>query len=296
MSLVSKAPPSLLLLAALALPAVGAQAQDAPRSDITVTGELPFDPAQATAGPQVQGIISARSGERLQVTTANGTSTTIALTEATKIKGNANLLGTRAKPTVATLINGLPVTIKTWQSGSGLVAREIKFKGGDLKTASMIHGGTNQRFEEQSAATLALRGRVGDIDQYNVKATTNVHFDTGKSELSEQAKAELCAAASQAQVTDNALMLVVGYTDVRGSDELNQKLSERRAARVTNYLQQTCGWKPYRMLTPTGMAKADPLADNDTPEGMAQNRRVAVNILVSKAVDGLQGAQTLSVR
>ena len=64
-------------------------------------------------------------------------------------------------------------------------------------------------------------------------------------------------------------------------------LSEKRAGSVINYLQQACHWKPYRMLTPTGMAKADPLASNDTPEGKAQNRRVSVNILVSKAVDGM---------
>jgi OmpA-OmpF porin, OOP family len=41
------------------------------------------------------------------------------------------------------------------------------------------------------------------------------------------------------------------------------------------------------MLTPTGMAKADPAAPNDTAEGKAMNRRVAVNVLVSKSVDGL---------
>jgi len=114
-----------------------------------------------------------------------------------------------------------------------------------------------------------------------------VHFDTGKAVLSEEDKANLCATASSAEATDNALMLVVGYTDSTGSDEFNQQLSEKRAARVINYLQQACHWKPYRMLTPTGMAKADPLADNETPEGKAQNRRVAVNILVSKSVDGL---------
>ena len=42
------------------------------------------------------------------------------------------------------------------------------------------------------------------------------------------------------------------------------------------------------MLTPTGMSEADPAADNTTADGRAQNRRVAVNILVSKAVDGIE--------
>jgi flagellar motor protein MotB len=40
------------------------------------------------------------------------------------------------------------------------------------------------------------------------------------------------------------------------------------------------------MLTPTGMATSDPAADNTTPAGRAQNRRVSVNVLVSKALDG----------
>jgi len=100
-------------------------------------------------------------------------------------------------------------------------------------------------------------------------------------------KAELCRAATEAEGVSNALILVVGYTDSTGSDEINQTLSEKRASSVINYLQQACHWKPYRMLTPTGMAKADPLASNDTAEGKAQNRRVSVNVLVSKAVDGV---------
>ena len=112
-------------------------------------------------------------------------------------------------------------------------------------------------------------------------------FDTGKWQLSPQAKMELCNAAAQAEATNNALLLVVGYTDSVGSEEYNQTLSEKRANSVINYLQQACHWKPYRVLTPTGMAEADPLADNTTEEGKAQNRRVAVNILVSKSVEGL---------
>ena len=130
---------------------------------------------------------------------------------------------------------------------------------------------------------------MGDIDQYNIKGTTNVYFDTDKWNLTPAAAAELCAAASQADAMDNALLLVVGYTDAQGDEDYNQELSERRAGRVVNHLQQKCGWAPYRMLTPTGMSEADPAADNATAQGMAQNRRVAVNILVSKAVDGLGG-------
>ena len=83
------------------------------------------------------------------------------------------------------------------------------------------------------------------------------------------------------------MLLVVGYTDSTGDQDYNKVLSERRAGRVVNHLQQACRWAPYRMLTPTGMAESDPLADNSTAEGRAQNRRVSVNILVSKALDGL---------
>jgi outer membrane protein OmpA-like peptidoglycan-associated protein len=128
---------------------------------------------------------------------------------------------------------------------------------------------------------------VGDIDQYNVKRTTIVNFDTGKAVLSPQAKTDLCATATDAEAKRNALLLVVGYTDSTGSAEFNQRLSERRAASVVNHMQQACGWKPYRMLTPAGMSMSNPVASNDDPQGKAQNRRVAVEVLVSKAVDGL---------
>ncbi|MEP9361148.1 OmpA family protein [Sphingomonas sp. KR3-1] len=288
MRVISKRPGARVLVAMLALTASGsafAQAQDQ-QDRIVVNGV----PAATTPGPEVKGVITARHGDRLKVTTADGNSTVIAITEATRIKTSGGLFGGNSKLAQDSLLNGLPVTVKTLQPGDGsneLVASQISLKKGDLRTATMIHSGTAQGFEEQTAATEALRGRVGDIDKYNIKSTTNVHFDVGRTELSASDKANLCATATQAQAQENALMLVVGYTDSTGGDDLNQELSEKRAARVINYLQQACGWKPYRMLTPTGMAKADPLAPNDTPEGKAQNRRVAVNIMVSKSVDGL---------
>jgi OmpA-OmpF porin, OOP family len=282
-------PKFLLLLGVLALPvsaSVTAQ-EPAPDSGILVTGERPVDPATLPAGPEIKGIITARNGDKMKVTTPDGTSTVVALNDATRIKTSGGLFGGKGKFTPASLLNGLPVTVKTLQSGEGLLASQVSFKNNDAKTANMIRNGTAQGFAEQTAATEALRGRMGDIDKYNIKRTANVYFDTGKAVLSPRAKADLCATASEAEATENALMLVVGYTDSTGGDEINQPLSEKRASSVINYLQQACHWKPYRMLTPTGMAESDPAASNDTPEGKAQNRRVAVNILVSKSVDGL---------
>ena len=287
-------PRKFAVLAACAVCAIGmsASAQDqsdpaVPNANIVVEGQLPAF-ADMTPGPEIRGTITARRGDRMKVTTADGTEQIVAITPETAIRSGGGLFGGgRRDLTANDLLNGLPVTVKTLQTGEILVARQVNFRSGDFRTAAMIRNATSQSFAEQTAATEALRSRVADIGQYNVKSTTNVNFDVGKAALSAQAQNDLCAAATTAEGMSNAILLVVGYTDSTGSAELNQELSEKRAGRVVNYLQQACGWKPYRMLTPTGMAEADPMASNDTYEGKAQNRRVSVNILVSKSVDGL---------
>ncbi|MDJ0644075.1 MAG: OmpA family protein [Erythrobacter sp.] len=305
MSAISKRPNSVALLAIIAVAApasLSAQQEPYPvpannQGEVltTVYGSPPSDLSGMAEGPEIEGIIAARNGDTLQIATADGARTPIRISAGTDIKASGGFLGLDKDQLGAdSLLNGLPVKVRTVQWADNLVASRIRLKNNDLKTAAMIRNGTEQKFGEQgaaiqqnAAATEALRGRVGDIDKYNIKGTTNVYFDTNKYNLSAEARSELCNAAAQADAMDNALLLVVGYTDSTGSYEINQALSEKRAARVTNYLQQQCGWKPWRMLTPTGMAESDPVADNSTAYGKAQNRRVAVNILVSKSVDGL---------
>jgi outer membrane protein OmpA-like peptidoglycan-associated protein len=270
---------SLLVIAGLAAASATAQPADLQAS---------MAPAAAQRGPDIAGIITARTGDRLQITAADGSKTVIGLTEATRVQARSGLFGLgRNSLAAAQLANGLPVTVRTLRAGDVLIADRVRLKNADLKTVAMIRGGTAQGFEEQAAATAALRGRFGGIDQYNVKNSVNVTFATGKANLSPQAKEILCATATEAETMKNALLLIVGHTDSTGSADFNQRLSERRAAAVVNHMQQHCGWKPYRMLTPAGMAMSDPVAPNDDVEGRAQNRRVAINVLVSKAVDGL---------
>ena len=296
MRFIASTPVALAMVAMLAPASISAQQQypaDAANT-VTVYGSIPADLSGMPDGPDVDGMISARRGNTMQITTDDGTSTMIGLSEGTQIRGQGGFLGLgRTQLATDSLLNGLPVRIETVQFGGGLVASRVRLKNDDLQTAAMIRGGTAQQFGEQglaieqnAAATEALRGRMGDIDKYNIRGTTNVYFDTGKWQLSPRATSELCAAAAEANAMENALLLVVGYTDSVGDQDYNQVLSERRAGRVVNHLQQECDWAPWRMLTPTGMSESDPLADNSTAQGRAQNRRVSVNILVSKAVDG----------
>ena len=259
----------------------------------TVYSTLP-SLAEMQEGPKVSGMITARRGSRLQITGDDGSVMMVTLHPETEIRSRGGFLGIGNKAfDQSALSNGMPVTVKTSQYGEGLVANEVRFTADDRRIAAMIRGGTTQQFGEQgaaikqnAAATEALRGRLGDIDKYNLLTTSNVYFDTGKAALTPQYKAELCNAAQTADANENSLLLVLGYADITGSQELNQTLSEKRAAAVVNHLQQVCKWKPYRMLTPTGMATSDPAADNATAAGRAQNRRVSVNVLVSKALDG----------
>jgi OmpA-OmpF porin, OOP family len=71
---------------------------------------------------------------------------------------------------------------------------------------------------------------------------------------------------------------IVGYTDTSGPEDYNQKLSERRAHAVADYLASNLGVEKSRM-TVSGMGEADPVADNSTREGRIANRRVEVNII-----------------
>nr|NUR37022.1 OmpA family protein [Sphingomonas sp.] len=137
-----------LLLAAAAAPAwsgLSAQAQNA----ITVTGEAPADLTGLPKGPEVVGIISARRGGQMQVTGADGNNTAILVSQTTDIRSSGGFLGLdRDKLGADSLLNGLPVTVRTVQWGGGLVATQVRLKANNLATASMIRNGTAQRFGE----------------------------------------------------------------------------------------------------------------------------------------------------
>ncbi|SPO63277.1 Outer membrane protein A (fragment) [Pseudomonas inefficax] len=73
-----------------------------------------------------------------------------------------------------------------------------------------------------------------------------------------------------------AKVSVIGHTDNVGSDSYNQALSERRASSVAVYLIGQ-GLEPGK-VTSQGRGESEPLADNESEEGRARNRRVELHL------------------
>lgn len=120
--------------------------------------------------------------------------------------------------------------------------------------------------------------RIGE----GIKVTlgSGILFATGSSELGEEGKAIVQKLADILGKYPDTNILVEGHTDSDGSEEFNQKLSERRAANVAQYLQGL-GVAADRITT-VGHGESMPVADNITPEGKQRNRRVEIAIFANE--------------
>lgn len=107
-------------------------------------------------------------------------------------------------------------------------------------------------------------------------ALENVFFDTDKDILKPESKLELDNLVKFLDKYQKIKIQLRGHTDSEGDDAHNLDLSERRAKSVVNYLVEH-GIDKAR-LTSKGFGETDPIADNNTPEGRAKNRRTEYKI------------------
>ncbi|MDT8394423.1 MAG: OmpA family protein [Bacteroidales bacterium] len=105
----------------------------------------------------------------------------------------------------------------------------------------------------------------------------NVFYETDMYSLSELSRVELYKLNTMLVLNPEIKIMICGHTDDVGSDEYNQTLSENRARAVYDFLVDT-GIDPSR-LSYKGFGKTQPVSDNDTEEGRAQNRRTEIMIL-----------------
>lgn len=116
--------------------------------------------------------------------------------------------------------------------------------------------------------------RVGE----GIKITfdSGILFDTESYILKDPVKEDLEDLAQVLKDYEDTNILFAGHTDSRGTEEYNQRLSEQRARSVAKYMAFID--VDSERMTIVGYGESDPVASNDTREGMRQNRRVEVAI------------------
>jgi OmpA-OmpF porin, OOP family len=134
------------------------------------------------------------------------------------------------------------------------------------------------------AGVNATNERISALDDYAPQDTAAVNFKSGSSVLSPESKATLDQIASKAMNAKGYVLEVSGYADSRGSINLNRQLSQRRADAVIRYLVESHSIPLRRIVTPFGYGETNPVAENETREGRAQNRRVEIKLLVNKGL------------
>lgn len=124
-----------------------------------------------------------------------------------------------------------------------------------------------------------------------VRFDSGILFDFDKAEVKPSARENIKNLVISMNDNPDTDITVVGHTDSKGSDKYNQGLSERRAKAVRDYaVSQGLAASRVKM---EGKSFHDPIADNDTEDGRAKNRRVEIIIVANEKMkeEALREAQ-----
>ena len=143
----------------------------------------------------------------------------------------------------------------------------------------------NSAAAQGSSLTAQSSSLSGTETGFNIQInlSSDVLFDFDKAELKPEADSELQKAADIIRQKGKGLILISGYTDSKGTDAYNKRLSLARAQAVKNWFEAQGLHQNYQT---EGLGAANPVAPNtnddgsDNPEGRAKNRRV--EIIVNK--------------
>jgi outer membrane protein OmpA-like peptidoglycan-associated protein len=167
---------------------------------------------------------------------------------------------------------------------------DLKYSAEDLSGGEQQLKGTG---EGTATASSALKSEVFDLkaagaeikesaSEIKISLQGEILFDFDKANIRPAAESTLAQVARVIQSYPKSRTLIEGYTDSKGSDSYNAKLSDRRAVSVKNWLARH-GINQATMET-RGWGAAKPVASNkhldgsDDPEGRQKNRRVEITI------------------
>jgi outer membrane protein OmpA-like peptidoglycan-associated protein len=144
----------------------------------------------------------------------------------------------------------------------------------DASSAQRAAANSEQQATELQRQIDVLQAKP--TDRGLVLTLGDVLFTTGRADLKLGVTDNLNKLVAFLDKYPDRSIAIHGYTDSMGSEDYNQRLSERRADSVKSYLTgQGIG---SSRITASGKGRSDPVADNDSAAGRQQNRRVEVII------------------
>ena len=145
------------------------------------------------------------------------------------------------------------------------------------RKAAAMKDDAEKRFSELNSALI----QVSKDARGTIISMSDILFDVGKATLTQDLKTNLAKIAGILTIYKDANVQVEGHTDNVGGEEYNQKLSEKRASNVMDFLTSPGGIAAAR-LNSMGYGFTKPIAENATKEGRQKNRRVDLVIMDKK--------------
>ncbi|RYF75145.1 MAG: OmpA family protein, partial [Comamonadaceae bacterium] len=113
-----------------------------------------------------------------------------------------------------------------------------------------------------------------DDNQLHVVLPSDRSFDVGRANIKRDMAGVLDKVAEGLRSATRASILIVGHTDSTGSEPLNERLSQTRANNARTHLLSR--GLPADIVSTEGRGSSEPVAENDSAAGRAQNRRVEI--------------------
>ena len=187
--------------------------------------------------------------------------------------------GARAEAEKKTADQGRQLQAKTQDLNQTRTALAVSERGGQataeqLAVEQSARIAAEKKTGEAQAALAKMAALKEDERGMVITLSGSVLFRSGEATLMPGAETRLDQVVDALAAETNRSVLVEGYTDSQGTVDYNLDLSQRRANAVRDYLVHR-GY-PAGRVQARGIGEADPIADNNTDEGRANNRRVEI--------------------
>ena len=222
---------------------------------------------------KTEAVITSVDGNTINARTTAGP-LTVVLTPSTKIVQTSGIARRDARDAKA-LLPGLIFTVEGDLQGQTVTAENIRFKEKDWRTAVSTKAGTVEQFSE-------LRKAIIEGQEYVIQEEATVYFASGSAAIATSYKENLKALAQKAPSFGNYRISILGFADPRGNPAANERLSQKRAAAVSNYLRQTGLIQPGRVLSPSAMGEGTSAPGETAPTSNDEARRVVVRVVTPK--------------